>query len=259
MSLLKHTRQLFTPDNHIRTLGNADLHALPRQFDALVWNMAKSRSADWQRDFEALVRDRHLMLLQEAALSKHNLDLFDGHDTVQWVMARAFAWAKSGIETGVKTGSRVGAIETLGMQSEYKEPFLGTPKMVLKTHYPMQGTSSRLMVLNAHGINFSSLRPFRAQLRQLVDSVGTHSGPIILAGDFNTWNAARYRELRAGASELGLTDLELERSKRWNHMGQHLDHLFYRGLDLREAEVIKDIRSSDHYPIVASFSLPDAD
>lgn len=86
-----------------------------------------------------------------------------------------------------------------------------------------------MLVVNSHIINFVSLQKFWVHLHQVFDSLKSHVGPILLAGDFNTWH-----------------------NKRLRHLFKHLDHVYCRGLVVLDAQVHTNINSSDHYPISLS-------
>ena len=244
-------------DSLIR-LGESDSAALPNEFEILVWNMAKCRHRGWEEDFLRLIHQRHLLVLQEAALSAVNLEIFDQSESFEWLMARSFRWHKSGTDKGVKTGSRCAANQSSAYRAPDLEPLLGTPKMALASVYPIGDNGENLLLLNAHAINFSPLHMFRRQLQQILESIAEHRGPLVLAGDFNAWSSNRYHHLRWLSRDLGLAEVDLQRNRRARHLGRHLDHLFYRGLQLIESHVHEEISSSDHYPISALFRLESA-
>ena len=53
--------------------------------------------------------------------------------------------------------------------------------------FPITGTDQQLLVVNVHAINFVMLHTFEAFIKQLISAMKNHHGPILLAGDFNTW------------------------------------------------------------------------
>jgi len=77
---------------------------------------------------------------------------------------------------------------------------------------------------------------------------------MIVTGDFNTWSKKRIEHLDHSARTIGLEPARFTNS---HHIKQRfskpLDHLYYRGLELTEAEVIDTGKVSDHNPIVATF------
>ncbi len=78
-----------------------------------------------------------------------------------------------------------------------------------------------------------------------------HIGPMIWAGDFNTWSRSRKKFLEDIAYELWLTWLQPNNDTRF----LKLDHVLYRGIEPTYAEVITSIWSSDHYPVIAGFRI----
>ena len=250
MNFLKN----FQADAAIRTMGSADMKCLPKTFELLLWNMQKCRGDEWRQDFLRLIHDRHLVLLQEASLTAVNLEIFDQHEQYFWALARSFTHLKRDSENGVKTGSRSMPLETVCYASPSFEPFVQTHKMLLQTCYALQGCPHNLMVFNLHALNFSRTRHYIEQLAQISAAAKSHHGPMILAGDFNTWSQQRYSLLKKTTTELGLTEAEISRKSKARHFYRHLDHLFYRGLRLDGVEMVESVSSSDHLPIVATLS-----
>ena len=69
------------------------------------------------------------------------------------------------------------------------EPWLGTPKATSITEYPLQDRDDRLLTINLHAVNFTlGLENFQQQFGALADVLSQHQGPVILAGDLNTWS-----------------------------------------------------------------------
>jgi endonuclease/exonuclease/phosphatase (EEP) superfamily protein YafD len=131
----------------------------------------------------------------------------------------------------------------------HAEPLTKTKKMLLATVYPSDIPEQSLLVVNSHIINFVSFEKYKAHLAQVFQSLKHHNGPILLAGDFNTWNAKRLKCFSDLAMSFSLTEVKMNRQPRLNHLLQHLDHIYCRGLDVIDAQVHEDINSSDHYPI----------
>ena len=132
--------------------------------------------------------------------------------------------------------------------------------MLLATEYPLDGHEQALLVVNSHLINFVSFNKFKAHLDQVFQTLEHHDGPVLLAGDFNTWNGKRMRYFNALALLFSLTEATMIRQPRLSHLFRHLDHVYYRGLDVVDAHVHTHIHSSDHYPISLTFrTRPAAD
>lgn len=246
----------FNPDNVLHTLGS------PRQvcfssggnLRILVWNIYKGRNRQWQDDFLTLTGNKDLVILQESVLNTRHDALFQTPDKFEWVMARTHQNRKNGMATGVKTGCCAPSLERRFFISPDKEPILNTSKMLLSTTYPVEGHAP-LMVINIHAINFVSFQKYGRQTAQIIEAIGEHEGPVILAGDFNTWNVNRLRKLYEITHSLGLIEAPLQKRPRWGHFNQTLDHVFYKRITLDSAELRFDIKSSDHYPITLDFKF----
>ena len=247
--------KLFTAHDTLHILNGGSQAALSPSFDILVWNMWKGRGRGWENDFQALVQGKEILILQESIFNSRFDPLFSGNDRFEWVMARSFGDVQTQAVTGVKTGAVVKSQAQSFFISPDVEPLFRTPKMLLATSYALQGSETPLLVVNMHAVNFVTLEKFGRQMRQMVEAIGDHEGPVVLAGDFNTWNMARYKNLLALASDMGLNEVPLTRKGRLSHLNKHLDHVFYKGLALESAEVLVNIRSSDHYPITAKFKI----
>jgi endonuclease/exonuclease/phosphatase (EEP) superfamily protein YafD len=173
-------------------------------------------------------------------------------------MARSFKNVKTNIETGVKTGSTVAAKKHYYSASKHSEPISKTKKMLLATVYPLQSLEQSLLVVNSHIINFVSFEKFRVHLDQVFQTLEHHEGPILLAGDFNTWNSRRLKYFNQLAMSFSLEEVRMRRQPRLKHLFQHLDHIYCRGLEIVDAQVHTDIQSSDHYPISLSLCTVNA-
>lgn len=235
-------------------MGVAQRDALGPVIRCLVWNILKAKRSNWQADFQELIADRDIVLLQEAVMNAPSDHLFTESQRLRWVMARSFRHPRTDVEHGVKTGCVVQSVEQHFYLSPHAEPVIHTQKLLLTTLYPLKNNSEQLLVLNMHAINFVSVQKYVEQLDQLAAALLPHTGPVILAGDFNTWNPARLEHFQDVASAAGLTEAVMRRQSKLAHMNQHLDHVFYRGLTLRSVESLPHYQSSDHAPITATFA-----
>lgn len=245
----------YTADDELKEMGQAAKLSLGPEFNLLVWNILKGRRTHWIRDFEQLRADKDLVLLQEAVLNAPSDYLFQRDDHMQWLMARSFRHKSSQIEHGVKTGCAVAAAGKHFYLSPHAEPVSQTQKLLLSTQYHIAESADLLLVINMHAINFVRVRKYVDQLEQLDCALAGHTGPVIMAGDFNTWSPARLGHFLDVAKGADLREACIERRVRLAHMNQHLDHVFYRGLTLKSIESLRGYKSSDHMPIVASFSV----
>lgn len=219
-----------------------------------------AKKKGWLEDFKTLMSDKDLILLQETVLNSPFDSQFKKSLQQQWIMARSFKNVKTNIETGVTTGSTVAANTHYFSASKHSEPITKTKKMLLATVYPLHShkqsvghtLEQSLLVVNSHIINFVSFEKFRTHLDQVFQTLKHHDGPILLAGDFNTWNGKRLKYFHDLALLFKLEEVQMIRQPRLKHLFQHLDHIYYRGLSIVEAHVHTDIHFSDHYPISLS-------
>lgn len=217
----------------------------------LSWNVHKAGDTGWQADLARFAREHDLLLLQEAVLTDEMRSVLEGAGH-RWHMAGAFAF--NGVERGVMTASKAGAITACTLRTF--EPVTVIPKSALVSRYRLAGSGQSLAVANVHGINFSlGLGSFTEQLMDVASELASHGGPIILAGDFNGWSAARQQVMADVARKLRLEPARYDPDHRKRVFGHPLDHLFVRGLTVRSASSV-EVRSSDHNPLLVEFSAP---
>jgi endonuclease/exonuclease/phosphatase (EEP) superfamily protein YafD len=216
----------------------------------LTWNIHKQADKGWQTDLARFVESSDLLLLQEVTLEDRLRAIVESA-RLRWVMASSFLIA--GQDIGVLTASRVMPIATC--TERIVEPLIRLPKSAVIAWFDLSGTPETLAVVNVHGINFSvSLAAYRAQFAALGDALMDHRGPIIFAGDLNTWTEARSEAVAQLAQRLGLTEIAFETDQRTLFFGKQLDHIFIRGLTMRSS-VAFDVKSSDHNPVSATLRL----
>ena len=224
----------------------------PRSFRVLNWNSYKGRNTIWQEDLERLSSQSDLVVLQEGYLTDDLQDLLNKKQ-YNWDIAKAFTY--NDIYTGVLTASRVKPDFLCSFRTP--EPLSRIPKTVLITRYPLSDTDEYLVIANIHMINFSlGLADYRAQLEKTVEVLSQHRGPLIISGDFNSWNTDRRRILADITQELGAKEVVFDTDHRTTFMGQRLDHIFYRKLVPLEA-LTEKVTTSDHNPMLVTFRLAD--
>lgn len=245
----------YNDHERLKIAGTANNKQLSKEFSICVWNIYKAKKNSWRGDFLKTIKSCDIILLQESVLNSQHDYIFEHFSKWQWVMARSYQNAYSLVDTGVKTGCLVAASSETIIASQACEPILKTRKMVLATTYPIEDYDLHLLIINIHAINFVSLYHYHQQLNQIRIIVEMHKGPIIVAGDLNTWSRSRYKSFMLMAQECSLVEAKLLRKSRWQHLYKHLDYIFYRDLEVLHTHVHSDIKSSDHYPITARFSL----
>lgn len=241
------------PETQALRLGTPTTEKLGDHVRMVCWNVFKVVRGGALADIAALSAEADLMLLQEAVLhgaQPHALHLTSG---LEWIMAETLGHARRGITTGPKTGCRAPCIAISSLRSLDQEPILGTVKASLLTRYPT--ARGPLTVINVHAVNFVPLPKFARQVAQVVELAATGKGPLVVGGDFNTWNPSRHRVLVEAMRGAGLERVQVAVPRRWRHFGQQLDHVFTRGLKVVEARPLAHIVSSDHIPLRVEFAI----
>ena len=222
----------------------------PESIALLNWNLYKGNGDGWQRDLSSYAQSHDVMTIQEAYLDDELSGLLET-ENFKWVMNTAFHL--NGSAAGVMTAANMYAIGSCGFQND--EPIIRVPKATLVSYYDIEGHDARLLVANIHGINFTlGITAYREQLDQLFDSIQHHSGPMIVAGDFNTWSDDRMAEVIQLVERLSMSSLEYEVNNKTHVFGNAIDHVFYRQLQPLSKKVWQ-VSSSDHNPISVTFRL----
>lgn len=228
----------------------------------LNWNIAKNNHrSDWVQDFSKLVEwyPPDLIFFQEFRLDK-NIEQPFYCEAMGWHFAPNISNSHTDQHFGVLTASKVKHVSGQSVLTQDCEPIFNTPKVSLITEYSLSGSRQTLLTINIHGINFVSTRKFKSQLRQLEVQLKCHQGPIILSGDFNTWNRYRMQNLSAMVDRLDLVQVKFtpthsKHLKQW--FTYPLDHIFYRGLSQSpgSADVLAEFSSSDHNPLLVKLQF----
>lgn len=222
----------------------------PDGFSILSWNSHKGAHPDWNRDLGAYGETTDFILLQETALDgalRESLEVLN----FQWQLAVAFELDEK--EIGVMTAGRVPATEYCAFREN--ESIIKLPKMILGTLYPIHGTDAELLIVNAHIVNFTFGSDLvRKQVDAIKEKIRSHHGPVIVAGDFNTWSGQRKAVIREGMQELELLPVTFDPDQRTEFFGRIVDGVFYRGLEVVQSRSLQ-AESSDHNPLEVHFRL----
>jgi len=222
----------------------------PRHISLLNWNIYKAQEENWAADFRTLIKEQNLVLIQEA-INRPEVTSALRQQQPWWQLNTGFYY--EGRETGVLTASSTPAIFSCGIRTV--EPLIRIPKTVLINLYPIANSQQALLVANLHGINFTlGTDTYAEQLSAMTFVISQHSGPVIIAGDFNSWNAARNEVITTAFQKLSLKKLAYENHNRVKIFGYALDHVFYRGLEVISEETLS-VTSSDHNPVRVIFAL----
>jgi len=222
----------------------------PQSIGLASWNLHKEADPGWDRDLSRLAEQSDLLLIQEAEVSPELRAVME-RGRFSWLLSSAFEYL--GLEYGVLTATRVAPTSACTLRAN--EPLLNIPKAALITHYQLSGREATLAVANLHAINFAlGTDAYRAQLDAIADELADHRGPIVVAGDFNTWNDQRDEVVRALASRLSLTPVVFDVDERKRFMGRVFDWVYARDVEILGAAAWP-VTSSDHNPLVINFRV----
>jgi endonuclease/exonuclease/phosphatase (EEP) superfamily protein YafD len=235
---------------------------IPESFSVLSWNIEKGANANWIADLAQIAGAEHVLLIQEAALDPETgaLSLPRDFTSRQYF---AVGYRQGSIQTGVLTASPWVASHHCALTAW--EPWLGTPKATSVTRYdfyPNQATGESgrleapgakpnpLMVVNVHAVNFAvGLEAYIEQFVAIGEVIMAHEGPLILAGDFNTWSEDRQEWLAGFMARHQLEAVTFSPDHRTTVFSRPIDHIYTRGLAVIDASVVT-VDSSDHNPLL---------
>ena len=193
------------------------------------------------------------ILLQEAALDS-GLEEQLGLLKNEWLLAVAFVYDEK--QTGILTAGRIPPRAFCTIRGY--EPVVKIPKIILLSTYPIKGSDSELLVINLHLVNFTiGTEAMRTQLEAAREKIKSHRGPVIVAGDFNTWNGERESLVREEMHALGLRMVSFSPDDRAEFFSHTVDGVYYRGLEVISATTHR-VETSDHNPLEVHFRVVEA-
>jgi len=240
--------------------------ALPTGITVVNWNAQKGKNPLFAEDLKLILEQEKpdIVFLQEAKADLFEPQQLGGYFAEGW----SYPWP-GGETIGVLTLSRVPAVRIHPVPTKYREFGVIAPKVSLVTEYPL-ANGENLLAVNVHLLNFErwSLKKISHQLEDLKKIMASHSGPIIMAGDFNTWNQKRLHLVKEITQDIQLkevTDFPEGRktgdtsSTFWNKVlgiekDLPLDRFFFNGFKPSTARVL-NFTSSDHIPILITLEL----
>jgi len=229
--------------------ANASAALNPENIGLFVWNIHKNKHADALDDLARMAGNMNLVLLQEANLDNIPRDKLQ--QVEYWSFAPGFRTTES--LTGVMTISSVRPLTHCFMRQQ--EPWLRTHKAVSITRFALHGSNQTLVVVNIHGVNFTfGVSDFEQQLEDIRVVLANHDGPIIVAGDFNTWNDQRDESFARLSAQLDMTELTFAIDNRVTPFSHAIDRILIRGLQVLDATT-EIVASSDHNPLVVRLAM----
>ena len=227
----------------------------PHGFRLLNWNIHKGSKAGWQEELMRHWDGQDLVTLQEVQMD-HRMQPMLSTQGLHWDFAQAFEIG--GHATGVMTLAR--ATPSRVCVQRTMEPWITLPKSTLISTFELTGNPQQLLVANVHAVNFSlGISAYRVQIGQLADVIQAHDGPVVVAGDFNTWSGTRIAFLeRQLIDQLALKKVDFDQRPLTRIFGIPLDHVYYRGLIVTRMEV-QQTPASDHNPMWVGFQQTETD
>ena len=223
----------------------------PRAVRIASWNLHKQSDPGWEAELGRLAAASDVLLLQEAGVAPELRDTIE-RGSLSWVLASAFEYL--GAEYGVLTAARVRPAGACTLRAY--EPLLGIPKAALITRFRLEGRDRTLAIANLHAINFTpGTGEYRAQLDAIAQALATHRGPVVFAGDFNTWNDARDQAIREVMSQLSLVPVAFAADERQRFFGRIFDWIYARDVEVVQASSWA-VTSSDHNPLTVTLRIP---
>jgi endonuclease/exonuclease/phosphatase (EEP) superfamily protein YafD len=229
------------------------------------WNIHKEGNlSEWKKVITRIVKDKKpdFILLQEVRLDGKVGDFISKDLKYGWEFSPNLYQGKYDAYSGVLTASHIKPKMVESALSNETELFSKIQKTVLFTKYPIGSPSLELLVVNIHGININiDLDGFKEQIRYIAEVVMRHDGPVILAGDFNTWREARLDHLSKLVKEMELVKIDFGSNADYveTMFGNPLDHIFISKEKLEvikgSQDVIVDIKSSDHSPLFVELRI----
>lgn len=212
----------------------------------ITWNMQKFENSAAFADVKKLTETADIIFLQEALHSDGWQKAFASHIPYSWNFFKSWC-TDTKRATGVQSGSRYPLLNNQNLISPVSEPITFTPKVTGFSQIEVPGHGTVTLV-NTHALNFNSGADFKIQIKAIIEKLKLIQGPMIWAGDFNTWTNDRLQFLLQTTAQLGLTHLTPTKDTR----GLVLDHIFVRGLTVISSEVLPE-KTSDHRPLKAVF------
>ncbi len=221
---------------------NQGLKSLPASFSLATWNSFKGLGgASFFVDLTEAIATFDLLCLQEVVLAE---DKTWNQQLLQSSFVYGSMYKRSdGCYDGVMTICPVEVRRVKLIPSLATELFPRTKKVAIFSVYPIYD-GRELGVLNVHAPLIRTPKSFAAELEYLIDQIKDHTGPLIVAGDFNTLSSVYLLELILKFQQIGVNYLQVARDPRPKM--KRLDHFLVRDLHASEVEVEEGVKSSDH-------------
>jgi endonuclease/exonuclease/phosphatase (EEP) superfamily protein YafD len=224
---------------------------IPSDFGILCWNVHKE---NLKPEFDTMIKnwirqfDMDILMFQEAVFPDN---LFSVAGLPYAAAANIKLWGR---QFGVLTAATADIHTKTDVMSLARETMLTTRKNILMTRYWLDN-GDLLLVVNVHAVNFTSRAWYEWEFSRLLKTLQHHTGPMIVAGDFNCWNRSRLEIIMALCRKLGLRQARPNRPRLVKQFfGFELDRIYFRQMRLRHMDALENRIFSDHNPLLARFS-----
>lgn len=213
----------------------------------LSWNVLKFERPNSFEDLVVLASTADITFIQESMHSSGLEKNFTEKISMDWTFFKSFC--KNNGASGVQTGTRFQQLDVEMRKSPAVEPIVKTPKVTGFSTVEIQG--KKVLLVNIHGLNANTGKDFEKHMDQAASVIAKFNGPVIWAGDFNTWSPTRTIYLINIAKKMGLQLLIPAVDNR----KLKLDHILVRGFKMVSLEILDTYQSSDHFPVRAELEF----
>lgn len=245
---------VYIPEHDVLSLNNnANEELDPSNIKLFSWNIYKGKNKGFRPSFFKFANNPGIYLFQEYYSGNNINSYIQSLENKHSVIALSYGISLWG-ETGVTTISSTKQSRVKTLRTNATEDFtLSTYKTSLFSWYNLKNSNDKLLVVNIHLLVSVDNRTYSNELNRIEKQINKHSGPLILAGDFNDW-PKRKRILQNWLNRNKLHRVSFSPDHRTSYDGNRIDHIFYRNLKLKESWSTKT-KASDHNPVAALFSI----
>lgn len=254
-------------EDAVSLLGSSQQAELDKRIRILVWNSDADNHAQllgnhpmlWD-ELSARTKcgnELELVLLHESCATGQSDDrAFDTDKRYEWAIAAGHEHLQTGVVKGVRTGC-VAVTKEYVLHSAVATHLAPDQNLLLETHYALESSKQSLMVLNMYATNVLQHDDYLKQLERLQFVLDQHTGPVMLAGDFDSLSEERFALFQVCTAQAQLFEASItscssvqESSKGLPSKG--LAYVFFRGMSLHSIEALSRDGSENHSPILVT-------
>ena len=264
--LLQNIAYAYNAYTFLETIpGNTNKEiSVDKDLDITVWNLFmlnKINSKKFQKSsLFNKINKSSIILFQEiianAEYSQRKLGLDDfTFIQIPYLKKESSQFEADSISNGMANISKSKSLNSKIIIADSIDLADGTQSMAIRTDYKVLGLDQDLRVIHIH--NGVSIFKTMRLMRKLENEINDHIGPIIVAGDFNSF-LYKSRFIKKWAKRNKLIDAKVKTpyKVKFLKVGQ-LDHAFYRGLELVDnVDILIETKElSDHLGYALKFKF----